>query len=70
MQVKELMALLSDMDPEARVHFAYNFGDYWRTVVAPEITLVDEGLVRHSGYHNMPRVVHDDDTADSVVLLR
>jgi hypothetical protein len=41
MNVKELIALLSNEDPEAKVHVVYPSGDYWRTQLAPEVMRVD-----------------------------
>jgi hypothetical protein len=61
MKVRELIAALSRLDPEADVHIAYNYGDHWRTQVAPAIRRVGEADVRHSAYHSMPALVDDDD---------
>jgi hypothetical protein len=74
--VKELIKRLSEMDPEAEVHLTYNYGDRWRTTVAPVVGAVDEGYVVHSDYHDMPKeALNDDDDFDpkrakEVVLLR
>ena len=38
MNVAELIDELRMMDPEAEVHFEYNYGDHWRTHVAPKVT--------------------------------
>lgn len=73
MNVRDLIAKLGEMDPESEVHFTYNYGDHWRTIVAPVVDKVEEGRVAHSGYHNVDAVVVEDDkgydTADEVVLL-
>jgi hypothetical protein len=73
MKVQELIALLQDMNPEADVHIAYNYGDHWRTVVAPEVRSVTETYVIESNYHSMPKVVDDesevDDEATEVVVI-
>jgi len=61
MTVAELVEALSDMDQDAEVKFAYNYGDYWRTEVAADIHDVDEGTVTHSGYHRMDKTVDEDD---------
>jgi hypothetical protein len=61
MTVEELISELQQMDPEAEVHFAYNYGDHWHTQVAPIAENVDEGYVKHSSYHNMCKVVDEDD---------
>jgi hypothetical protein len=60
MQVKELIEQLQDMDPEADVHFAYNYGDHWRTEVAPKVCRVDEGVVEYSEYHRMDKIANED----------
>jgi hypothetical protein len=73
MQVKELIEMLQDMNPEAEVHFAYNFGDYWRTEVAPKVGRVDEGVVEYSEYHRMDKMAsedYDDEDEDTVASQR
>lgn len=64
MQVKELIEQLQDMDPEADVHFAYNYGDHWRTEVAPKVCRVDEGVVEYSEYHRMDKMVTVEEDYD------
>ena len=61
MQVKELIEQLGCMDPEAEVHFAYNYGDHWRTEVAPRVSNVSEGVVKYSDYHRMDKIEDDED---------
>ncbi len=61
----ELARALLD-GPDLPVHYAYSYGDYWKTTVAPEVRSVQEGVVTHSEYHNMDKVVDEDKvTADS-----
>jgi hypothetical protein len=62
MNVKELIEQLQDMNPEAEVHYAYNYGDYWRTEVAPKVGRVDEGAVVYSEYHRMDKIAEHDDS--------
>jgi len=62
MQVKELIEMLQGMDQDAEVHFAYNYGDHWRTEVAPKVDRVDEGAVVYSDYHRMDKMVEPDDS--------
>ena len=76
MTVEELINQLQFMDPTAEVHFTYNYGDHWRTQVAPEVSSVEPGFVVNSEYHRMPKVVEpdwDDEDAESpgteVVLI-
>ena len=59
MQVKELIEMLQDMNQDADVHFAYNYGDHWRTEVAPKLSRVDEGAVVYSEYHRMDKMLED-----------
>jgi len=61
MQVKELIEQLGYMNPEAEVHFAYGYGDYWRTTVAPAASRVFQGQVQYSEYHRMDKMVEDED---------
>jgi len=61
MNVKELIEQLQDMNPEAEVHFAYGYGDHWRTTVAPSASRVFQGQVQYSEYHRMDKMVEDED---------
>ena len=61
MLVKELIESLQYMDQDAEVHFAYNYGDHWRTEVAPKISTVNEGVVEYSDYHRMDKVVENEE---------
>jgi len=64
MQVKELIEMLQDMDQDAEVHFSYNYGDHWRTEVAPKVDRVDEGAVVYSDYHRMDKIAEYDDEVE------
>ena len=81
MTVAELRNMLADFDADMEVRFAYNYGDYWNTEVAADITDADVGQVQYSAYHRSDKVVdpdkYDDDydsinalTAPHVVILR
>jgi len=62
MTVEELINTLQFMDMNAEVHFAYNYGDHWRTEVAPKVDRVDEGAVVYSEYHRMDKIAEHDDS--------
>ena len=64
MKVKDLIEQLGYMDAEAEVHFSYNYGDHWRTQVAPKVSQVFEGVVERSDYHRMDKLVDDEDCYD------
>jgi hypothetical protein len=80
MLVRELIELLQDQDPDLEVHFSYNYGDHWRTEVAPVVDTVDVANVTYSDYHEMHRLVddneddecedEDDDGIKRVVVLK
>lgn len=59
--VKELIEQLGYMDQDAEVHFTYNYGDHWRTQVAPKVGGVEEGVVKYSDYHRMDKLEEDED---------
>ena len=61
MQVKDLIEQLRSMNPDAEVHFSYNYGDHWSTQVAPTVDTVDEGLVKYSDYHRRDRLMDEDE---------
>ena len=60
MRVQDLIDELKSYNPEAEVHFSYNYGDHWRTQVAPEVSEVYEGRVKYSEYHRMPKLADED----------
>ena len=64
MQVYQLIEQLEYLDPNAEVHFSYNYGDHWRTEVAPVVGEVREGVVEFSEYHRMDKMVDDEDCYD------
>jgi hypothetical protein len=72
-KVKELIEELEGLPEDADVHYSYNYGDYWHTNVAPEVTIVETGFVKWSEYHRMPRLVegseNEDESEELVVVL-
>lgn len=61
MTVRELIEQLGDFPDEMEVRFAYQSGDYWRTVVTANVREVSEGKVEYSEYHRMDALVKEDD---------
>ena len=61
MTVQELIEQLGYMDKDAEVHFAYNYGDHWRTEVAPKVEQVKRGYVGYSSYHCMDKILDEED---------
>ena len=61
MKVSELIDILGRYDQDVEVHFSYNYGDHWRTEVAPAICQVSDGVVEFSEYHRMDKLVTDED---------
>lgn len=73
MKVSELREMLENFDEDMEVHFEYNYGDHWRTTVAPKVTSVDEAEVVWSEYHRMPKIVerdYDEDEGDEPETLQ
>lgn len=60
MKVQDLIDELKSFDPEMEVHFAYNYGDHWRTTVAPRVGNITEGTVEFSDYHRMDKLLEED----------
>ena len=67
MTVQELIEELQQFDPNQTVRFSYNYGDHWRTHVAPEVQTVSEEAVKFSAYHDMHAL--DDDGKQTDVIL-
>ena len=61
MLVADLIEELKCLPQDAEVHFSYNYGDHWRTEVAPQVSTVNEGYVGWSAYHSMDKVLDDED---------
>ncbi len=61
MNVAQLIEELKYFPQDAEVHFSYNYGDHWRTQVAPTVDRVEEGCVKYSDYHSMDKVVDEED---------
>lgn len=61
MQVKDLINLLKDFNPDLEVHFAYPSNDYWRTELAPAVHSVGDGIVKHTDYHRMDQLMDEDE---------
>lgn len=64
MKVAELIEILGRYNQDAEVHFSYNYGDHWRTEVAPAVCQVIDGVVEYSEYHRMDKMVDDEDCYD------
>ena len=69
MTVQDLIEQLEGMDPEMEVHIGYNYGDYWKTQVAPKATTVEEQYIKYSDYHQMDKISNDDDNEDDKLVL-
>lgn len=61
MKVHELIERLKAEDPDAEVHFTYNYGDHWRTQVAPKVRDVEEQAIIYSDYHSMYRIADEEE---------
>ena len=64
MKVSELIEILGRYNQDVEVHFSYNYGDHWRTEVAPKVERVHQGIVEFSDYHRMDKLVEDEDCYD------
>lgn len=64
MKVSELINILGRYDQDVEVHFSYNYGDHWRTEVAPRVDSIEQGVVEYSEYHRMDKMVDDEDCYD------
>ena len=59
--IEELKQMSQDGFGESEVHFAYDYGDYWHTKVAPKVSNVETEKIEHSEYHRMPKLMLDED---------
>lgn len=79
MTVGELIEQLKDFDENMEVCLTYNYGDYWKTDVAPPVCEVDTAEVCYSEYHGMNKIpkeredgtrYSDEQDVETVVVLR
>ena len=70
MTVQELILELQQFPPEMIVKLEYPSGDYWRTVLAKDISDVDVGNVEYSSYHQTDKVVDEDEDETRILLLK
>lgn len=61
MTVRELIEELESQDPDARVVFQYDYGDYGHTQAIGEIGLVEVRPVEPSGYSRSGWAIKEDD---------
>ena len=52
MNVGQLRQMLESYEDSITVSVAYNCGDYWKSIVAPEAEVVELLPVEYSNYHN------------------
>ena len=62
--VADLIEMLQDFDPKAKVVFATNSGDYWNTEVAHSIDEISEGMVSYSERLRMLKTDDNDDDSN------
>lgn len=58
-QLQVMKRQLNDPNGETEVHFAYQYGDYWRTMVGPRVEEIMSEEVVWSEYHQMHRILGD-----------
>lgn len=73
MTVAELIARLQEVDQDAEVHFAYDYGDHAHAQAAPAVRKITYENVLHVDYYRTTIVVDEDDSryddAKEVVVL-
>ena len=62
-QIKE--ARQNGATDDTPVHISYNYGDHWRTQVAPAADIAEMRYVEHSQYHDMDKLTEDEGEAES-----
>lgn len=73
MKVKDLINQLKNYSEDLEVKFCYDYGDYWHTEVAKNITDVSDGHSVYSDYHRTDKVAKngedDESKAEYCVLI-
>lgn len=78
MTVEELIEVLENFPSGMEIRVAHPSHDYWGTLLASEITEVEQGQTEYSAYHNNDKVIVDymgegdedgeEDPDDKVIL--
>ena len=69
MTVQDLRDQLEGLDPGMEVHIGYDYGDYWKTQVAPKARSAEEQYVINSDYHRMDKITDDDEEGKLVLVI-
>ena len=69
MKVAELIEILKLMDQTADVRVAHNTGNYWNTVITPEVTSVSVENITFSPYSDEFRIVDEDEVEFSTAVI-
>jgi len=70
MKVKELIEMLSCYEDDMEVKVAYNYGDHWRTKVAPDVYNIEISQIQFSDYHRMDTVIDEELNDEEYDLAR
>jgi len=64
MKVSELIEQLKEMDPDLPVYYSYEYGDYWGSVVAKNVSDLEEIELVYSEYHQSMSVPKEGEEPD------
>lgn len=70
--VGDLIEALQKYDLDKPVAIAHNSGDYWHTIVTPDIVDVEEVEIEYSDYHQMNQLkseLSEDDEEKRAVVI-
>jgi hypothetical protein len=60
MNVRQLINLLEEMDPDMDVYFSYDSKDYWGSIIASEVNMVGSETLVWSEYHRTYEVPEEE----------
>jgi len=58
-ELRDALNQLPEEELNKGIYFTYNYGDYWHTVIAGDITRIDEGFAEWSDYHSKMSVANE-----------
>ena len=65
MKVQKLIEILKELPQDKEVTYVYRYGDRWNTIVALEVDVVEERVLKYSNYHRALKLIEKDEEEEN-----